>query len=116
MYKTINGWTKSQLLKVIKARRYNAPAVGYAGICEYSTANGNRCAIGMFIPSGHHGLKLRGTVTELLGEYPDLKDIMPLPRRALVKFQGIHDSCSKPHAETKNAKQAMIQWVKANVK
>lgn len=116
MFTAINGWTKAKILKVIRARRYNAPAVS-EGTCAYLTKNGNRCAVGLFIPKGHEGSSLFGDVTELLGYHPDLESKMPLTTTALKRLQRVHDDCSVENNGTKNlnAKEAMIAWVKANV-
>lgn len=118
MFKAINGWTKKKILKVLEARRYNAPAVNPAdGTCKYLTRNGNRCAVGLFIPKGHEGAKLIGDVTVLLEAHSDLEDKMPLSIDGLKKLQTIHDYCSEQYNGIKNinAKEAMINWVKKNV-
>lgn len=116
MFKAINGWTKSKILKVLRARRYNVPATDVGtSMCLYLTPNGNKCAVGMFIPSGHKGANVRGSIGELLREFPDLKKYMPLTFNGLSDLQGVHDGCAMPESETKNAKQAMIDWVEENV-
>ena len=114
MFKTINGWTKNKILKVLKARRYNAAAVNEEGTCAYTTSNGNRCAVGMFIPKGHKGSSVAGNVTDLLEAHPDLKDRLPLSPKALSALQRVHDDLS-PSNGGGNAKEAMIEWVQKNV-
>jgi hypothetical protein len=112
MYKAINGWTKAKILKVLKARRYNCAAASGQS-CFYLTKNGNRCAVGLFIPKGHEGTSLKWYVKDLLQAYPDLEGHMPLETVAMRDLQGIHDGCAGE--ENLNAKQAMINWVKDNV-
>lgn len=119
MFKAINGWTKKKILKVLEARRYNCAAESeVTGACMYTTSNGNRCAVGMFIPKRHEGGSLQGPVSELLELYPDLTKHMPLPLDGLTQLQSVHDGES--YAQTgergRNAKKAMIDWVKKNVK
>jgi len=116
MFKAINGWTKAKMLKVIKARRYNAAAV-IGEFCAYTTPNGNRCAVGLFIPKGHGGSSICGGVYDLFRAHPELKEVMPLGVSALTKLQKVHDHCSVHinGVEDRNAKEAMIEWVQKNV-
>jgi len=112
MYKAINGWTKAKILKVMQARRYNCAATTKYDKCAYATSNGNRCAVGLFIPKGHKGISVEDDVYGLLNEWPDLKIKMPLELLALKELQQVHDNMFNRD----NAKQAMIDWVKKNVK
>lgn len=72
MYKCINGWTKKKMLAVVKKRRHVGAAVGSDGLCMYRTENGNRCAVGLFIPARHPGLTVSGDAITLLEEYPPI--------------------------------------------
>lgn len=112
MFKCINGWTKAKMLKVIKARKYAKAAYNedYEH-CEYRTRDGNKCAVGLFIPSKHEGFSFRGVASELLDYYPELKNFMPLKTQELEALQAEHDD----EYNRANAKQAMINWVKKNV-
>jgi len=111
-YKPINGWTKNKILQVFRKRRYNCAAVDMAGCCVYLTENGNKCAVGMFIPPGHAGQEYEGPVDGLLEKFPDLKEKMPLTNVGMTKLQNVHDDQNS----RKNAKQKMIEWVKKYVK
>src|SRR5476651_1935246 len=116
MFKAINGWTKAKILKVMRNRRYNAAAVNEEGTCKFLTNNGNRCAVGLFIPKGHEGLRACGGVVDLLSKFEDLVEVMPLKLTALQKLQMSHDDCAgKKKGKEANAKQAMINWVKKHV-
>lgn len=116
MYPCINGWTKKKMLNVLKKRRYNVPAVDKESeTCVYLTGNGNKCAVGMFIPSGHEAQHLEGTVRALFDAYPDLFYKMPLNFEGMGMLQFIHDSTYE-NGKLGNAKRAMIDWVEANVK
>ena len=119
MFKAINGWTKKKILKVLEARRYNCTSMHSDGGCAYVSPNGNRCAVGMFIPKGHEAGSCRVVVFSLLHEFRDLEKQMPLCTDAMGVFQNVHDNCSEDLSDKKgglNAKEAMIEWVKKNVK
>jgi hypothetical protein len=100
------------MLKVIKARRYNKAAWDDKDlICKYVTKNGNKCAVGLFIPKGHEGFRLDTVVEDLLQEFPDLRGVMPLGLVGMRALQMVHDD----DTNRTDAKAAMIEWVKANV-
>lgn len=124
MYKPINGWTKKKILKVIEARRYNVAAtklVGSKTLCAYLTPNGNKCAVGLFIPTGHIAQKATSAVQSILNENKDLQKLMPFELKVLKEFQYVHDreSAEIRHGTQqkfgRNAKLAMLTWVKENV-
>jgi len=113
MYKPINGWTKDKILEVYKNRKFENEAWDdNLQNCAYETADGNRCAVGIFIPDGHPGLKLRDGVEILLEKYSELMNVMPLELTALRSLQNLHDSNG---GRFFNVKQSMIEWVQANV-
>jgi len=79
-------------------RRYNtgisarqSQFVSGACACSYLTRDGNRCAIGCFIPTDHEGLHFNGSVYSLFAAYVDLAAHMPLALWGLGKFQAVHD-------------------------
>lgn len=124
MYKPINGWTKKKILEVIEARRYKVAAtksVDNRTFCAYLTSNGNKCAVGLFIPTGHIAQKATNAVKRMLHENKDLKKLMPFELEVLELFQCVHDvESSSVFERTKqkfggNAKLAMLTWVKENV-
>lgn len=93
-YQLADGWTLDKIRKQI--RKYNngtrATDLEYAvDQCTYQTSEGNRCLIGCFIPDEHDGLDFQGNVSALLEAYPELQKHMPLEKRALSLFQGVHD-------------------------
>lgn len=116
MYKPINGWTKSKILEVIRARKFDEPATD-RGYCIYLSAEGNKCGIGLFIPDGHPGQRFLGAVAGLLAIHRDLENFIPLEIIGLVCLQSSHDSesslCNMKF--NGNAKAAMLDWVKKNV-
>ena len=119
MYSCINGWTKKKMLAVIRARKSTKPAYDSCGaVCMYLTPDGNKCGVGLFIPDGHEGPSFVGDSSDLLIVYPYLADYMPLNKNGLRKFQRSHDRESEPKNKKfkGNAKSAMIDWVKKNVK
>lgn len=113
MYKCINGWTKSKMLKVVKARRYNCRSTEH-DICAYLSSNGNKCALGLFIPNRHLGLQTSGNYHDLIRKCPDLLDKMPLTKSGMIKLQIVHDLCDESPYKG-NAKAAMIDWIEKNV-
>ena len=91
-FKLINGWTKESVMA--QAKKYNndyTSVNSFTGSCSYENRDGNRCAIGCFIPDGHISLKATENVKHLLEMYPELANKMPLESKGLVKFQDVHD-------------------------
>jgi hypothetical protein len=113
MYQTINGWTKATMKAAIRAGNNGQRAVDSptSALCRYLTADGNRCAVGCFIPDGHEGAHLRGAVDDLLYSYPDLKDKMPLSPSDMWSFQRVHDSIRAPV----DMHVVLETWIDANV-
>lgn len=116
MYKCINGWTKNKMLKVIKARRYNC-AAHRMNHCEYLTANGNKCAVGLFLKPGSEAQRVSGGYEHLIEQFPEVIPLMPLNKRGMNALQEVHDN-EAPSMKMNykgNAKRAMIDWVNKNV-
>jgi len=114
MHKCVNGWTKEKMLKVINDREHDGPSM-VSGQCAYHASDGNKCGVGLFIPDGHEGCFFHGYFDDLITEYPDLQDLMPLAS-GMFELQKTHDletTSIKHHGG--NAKAAMIDWVKKNV-
>ena len=123
MFKPINGWTKERILEVIKARTHDGPSIcTKEKYCVYKAIDGNKCAVGLFIPEGHPGQTYEGTVKSLVHLHPDLRDFMPLDIRSLHELQRVHDTESPYHESDfqrpfdGNAKSAMIDWVEKYVR
>lgn len=112
MFQPINGFTKAKILEVLKGRKHDGPSVNENRTCLYkSPLDGNRCAVGMFLPEGHDGESYIGPVSLLLHDHPDLSDKMPLILIGLEKLQAAHDNL----VNGGNVKAAMIDWVEKNV-
>lgn len=128
MYTPINGWTKERIIKQIQTkmldhRSYN-DRMESAGACLYLASDGNRCAVGVFIPEGHDAEKYEGGVYALMSKHADLNDLMPLECKALMQLQCIHDngkvellsrSVKLYDVETGDPRPALIKWVEENV-
>jgi hypothetical protein len=116
MFKTINGFTKAKMIEMINNRMLDHRAVsrspnGEVIGCAYrDPKNGNRCAIGCFIPEGHESEKFGNGVASLLVHYPELKNLMPIQTMGLSNMQRVHDRC-----EIGNPKLEVVQWIEANV-
>ena len=93
MHKIINGWTKESMKAAIK--KYNKGYPSRTQImksCLYlNPEDGNRCAVGCFIPDDSDALQSFLGAHDVLIIYPELKDIMPLSSVGLRFFQAIHD-------------------------
>ena len=77
MFKTINGWTK---VKMIQELRKYLPKDGSRCMqdprtCVYENDKGERCAAGAFIPDRSIRVYSVRTITDLLEDCPQLKDI-----------------------------------------
>lgn len=124
-YKPINGFTKQKIIDTIKAKIKGRPSYKTdkntnRGTCLYEDYEGNRCAIGAFIPDGHEALSFIGGVDRLLSSdwYPDLYDYMPLETDALEGLQGVHDMCTPNNNKGKeiNPVPKLIEWIEKYVK
>jgi len=120
-YVTRNGWTvaatKQAIMDGNKGKRAHiyeaADTPGKGGGCLYLTPDGNKCAVGCFIPDGHEGQSLRGSVHMLLASHRDLEDSMPLHRDALAELQEIHDEGYDRNSD--DPRPALLRWIDANV-
>ena len=94
MFKLINGFTKESVMAQVKKYNNDRKAVKPDGSCIYLTSDGNRCAIGCFIPDGHKALESRFEVEEIMYIFPDLARYMPFDiMDGLRDFQIAHDLC-----------------------
>src|ERR1700676_2089328 len=96
MYKPINGFTKAKMIEMINNRMLDHPSRqirgdGTVSGCMYKAGDGNRCAVGVFIPDGHDAENYPSYVNALLIAHPDLEQFMPLETNALRILQSIHD-------------------------
>ena len=94
----LNNWTRETVMAQIKkynngTRAYDESVNQMSGNgCVYETSNGNRCAVGCFIPDGHEALEFIGGASQLLDEYPELLNAMPMELDDLARLQSEHDS------------------------
>lgn len=110
MYRCINGWTKDRMLEVVTNRPFEEAAYcDKREECYYIMPNGNRCAVGLFIPNDHPALKESMGVVAVCGKYRGLLEILPLELSGMQDFQLAHD------LNKENAKTKMIEWIQTNV-
>lgn len=96
-YKLKKGWTKAKVLAMFK-KGNNGTQAQSGGQCQYLTEDGNKCAVGVFIPEGHESQNEIAMVKELLVNYPELTKHMPLNSKALQWMQAYHDCCGAGEA------------------
>lgn len=98
MYKLANGWTKERVLAQVKKYNNGTRAMKPTGNgCSYRAEDGNRCAIGAFIPDHYDvtAFYFGGTARALIEDYSDLAQYMPFnDPLALTDFQRAHDDCA----------------------
>jgi hypothetical protein len=119
-FKTINGWTKAEMIEAVKkymlkhqsVETYAGDVPGMTFTCLYQAPDGNRCAVGCFIPDGHIALKMREGIHLLLPLVPDLKRKLPLNREGLMELQAVHDKINDP---TINPRPRVLKWIRDNV-
>jgi hypothetical protein len=104
MYKLINGWTKETVMAQVKKYNDGTKSVRPISnkstsrvICLYENKDGNRCAIGCFIPDKHPALKQVLPAYCIAEEYPGLRELMPFDMGVLNSFQRIHDRADQTH-------------------
>lgn len=114
-HKTINGWTKEKMKAQIRLKN-NGTRAHDGDSCKYMTPDGNRCAVGCFIPDDQfsEGLLESTDVTDLLIRYKHLKEYMPLEDRGLTFMQGEHDS-GYDVAEATGLHERLCAWIDQNV-
>lgn len=111
-YQPINGWTKARIIEAIQTKMLDHPST-YGNSCEYLAEDGNRCAVGVFIPDKHKGQTYFGFVHDLLQTFPDLKEVVPLDLAALQTLQTIHDMAADVDRSDRRPK--LIAWIEENV-
>ena len=110
MFTTRNGWTVARMKEAIQTRNLGRPAYGRGARCTYLAPDGNRCAVGVFIPDGHASIV--GDVAEmdardLLTTFPDLAEHMPIDEDGLMLMQNVHDIC--PHGV--DPRPRLLAWI-----
>jgi hypothetical protein len=112
MYPCINGWTKERMRQAIRAGNNGTRAMQPGiGRCVYLTHDGNKCAVGCFIPDGHPAQRSNDVAYGLIHGFPDLAASMPLAVDGLSYMQSQHDYCP-PDADVRDV---LCAWIEANV-
>lgn len=139
-YTPINGWTKETIKEQLIKKNNGTRAMINNLDCAYEASDGNRCAVGCFIPDDHPALDFHGDVNEILDEHvffddytvdvqEDLREqlasAMPLPKPALKFLQQIHDwdgintmpgiIHNNPQYQIPDVRERMLLWVDENV-
>lgn len=118
-YKTMNGWTKERMIKQIMERNNGTRAVVNdeegPPVCLYETEDGNHCAVGCFIPSGHPAMEFKDSVCFLLEAHQDLKSVLPLDLSGLKQFQQAHDLHDVRVMYGCDPRPDLIRWINENV-
>ncbi len=109
MHKPINGFSKEKIIKVIQMRMLDHQSY-HGGYCRYKAPDGNRCAVGVFIPNGHKSESSTLAVDRLLEKYSDLLDKMPLGKVGMTVLQIVHDQ-----SRNVDPRPAIIDWVQKHV-
>lgn len=114
MFKTINGFTKAKMIEAVNTKMMDHKSFGYhkgagASGCLYLAQDGNRCAVGIFIPTGHPAQD-SGDVRIMLPKFMDLLDVMPLKLEGLREMQRVHDQ-----HESGDPRSAIIKWINEKV-
>lgn len=110
MYKPINGYTKNTIIEMLSKRTGKGKAVDKWGECQYLAPDGNKCAVGVFLPEGHEGQRIRGDIYTLIHIYPDVEQHMPLEKGAMQMLQATHDTATR-----EDVTSLLVSWVKHNV-
>ena len=115
-YRCINGWTKKKMLEHV-TNNFIYKSVTKDGYCAYRGENGDKCAVGLFIPDNlytedmDNGDKFQNTdVLHILERYPELNNYLPLESEALMDFQKIHDK-----SFSSSTKLELLDWIETKV-
>lgn len=123
-YKTINGWTKAQMIEHIEKYVPKTKPCQIDGTCVYRNKKGERCAVGAFLPRAageFRGLfSYEGIIDYLINAYPTLESKLPLLPNALSILQRVHDRRDPSHIDfnpkdKRGPRQACIDWIENNV-
>jgi hypothetical protein len=120
MYECINGWTKEKMIAAIQEGVKGKPSfVRTRNTCAYRGDDGNKCAVGCFIPDSEYLEDMdtkEGGVRPLLARHPQLERFMPLRLEALAALQAVHDSkYDYIGGRHEDPRPALIDWIEANV-
>jgi len=118
-YTLVNGWTKAKMKAAIQ--KYNNGTQArytsvYSSACAYQTPDGNRCAIGCFLPDEHPALHYSGRAGNLMSTYSDIN--LPITDVFMAEsFQDVHDKDMFRDLDPSSPQlhQALFNWIDNNV-
>lgn len=113
MFKLKAGWTKEKMKRYI--RRGNDGTRAFSpqqSMCVYLTDDGNKCAVGCFIPKANfeQGMNVAGDVFDLLDTF-NVTKFMPLTRKGMKSLQVVHDNV----LGLVNMRKYLCNWIDKNV-
>lgn len=87
------GWNKARIMEKIRAGNNGNKSIGPDGRCHYRSPNGNKCAIGCFIPDEKYDPAMDdGMMTRQVCEI--IRDDLPTNDiNFLYHLQSAHDTC-----------------------
>jgi len=115
MIKCINGWTKERMIKTVNKGMKDHKSMGtisngYAEKCRYKASDGNKCAVGCFIPDNEYRENLEGRFSINLPSYLYDK-YFPLDKETMSMFQRVHDGCFIGDSP----REACVKWIEKNI-
>lgn len=125
-FKCINGFTKQKMIDTINEKMLDhgswnpgvhPDGVSGPGFCAYRSPNGNKCAVGVFIPDDLYVPEMEGRGVRHISFtdfYPGIEKCMPLELDGLYEMQQRHD-VSATQTPTLDPRPALIEWINANV-
>lgn len=115
-FELAKGWTKKKVMDQVKKFNNNTRSMGDKDSCAYKNNEGNRCAIGCFIPNRSRAFGSSWGVEDLLGMFPQLKKSMPFEDvKALIACQEAHDD-AKDGVKGKTVYDLVAKFLKNKVK
>jgi hypothetical protein len=125
MYNLINGYTKKAMIaKILEGNKgwKSTRSSEKNGTCVYRASDGNKCAVGCFIPDELYEPEMDEGQSEydgidaktLLKTYPKLNNFMPLEVEGLLELQSVHDAFIDGIGVS--LKQAIAHWIENNVR
>ena len=124
MFQTINGWTKQRMKEAIRAGNNGEQSWQDDKGCLYRTSDGNKCAVGCFIPDELYTLEmddmnadgnslLQGSGAYKIVNQFDLLKYMPINVSGLEKMQGAHDCADL--RKVPDMRDYLSEWIDQNV-
>lgn len=111
-FKTINGWTKARMIERIQTEMLDHPSF-YESSCRYRSDDGNKCAVGVFIPDKIYTTRMENRFPTDKCLWDVICDHMPLEALAMFDLQKVHDE--KSHIDKSDRRPALVKWINENV-